>query len=117
MCNMPSCRIIFPVTTSGLILWTDGFRKKKNLLSTFTLTPPQQFLQRSLAIIPQSNFWYDSGTVSKITGHTFSGETNFFSCHQADPYLSMVSMSMAVIRKCKFTDNLSSVIRNGLLAW
>lgn len=58
-----------------------GFRKKreKNLLSTFMLTPPQQFLLRSLAIIPQSNFWCDSGTVSKIIGHTFSVETNFFS--------------------------------------
>lgn len=74
-CNMPSCRIVFPVTTSGLILWTDGFRKKENLQSTFTLTPPQQFFQRSHAIIPQSNFWYDSGTVSEITVHI---ETNFF---------------------------------------
>lgn len=51
---------------------------EKNLPSTFMLTPPQQFLQRSLAIIPQSNFWCDSGTVSEITGHTFSVETNFF---------------------------------------
>ncbi len=65
-----TCQVIFSVTTSGLVLWTDGFRKKKNLISAITLT--QQFLQRNLAIIPQSNIWYDSGTVSKITGHTFS---------------------------------------------
>lgn len=47
----------------------------------------------------------------------FQCRDQFFSCHQEDPYPSMVSMNMVVIWKCKFKNNLSSVIRDGLLAW
>lgn len=114
-CNMTSFIIIFPVTTNGLILWTDGFRKKPSI---------NLYVDSATTISSAKPCYYPAKQFLVWQWHCFRNyrsyfqcRDQFFSCHQEDPYPSMVSMNMVVIWKCKFKNNLSSVIRNGLLAW
>lgn len=115
-CSMSSYRIIFTVSPNGLILWTDGFRKrkKKTFYQPFRL---DNFFSEASLLSRKAISGMTVALFQKLQDILSVLRPIFFSCHLADPYQSMVSMSMPVIRKCKFTNNLSSVNRNGLLAW